>query len=323
MSAQENVPCVFCQNQAAYQNALPVSEGIIWVSYFDCPNCGKYVLDEHILKTLREDTTDRPFRLACLAKELKNSGQTGIFAILPQGTAQAGDLLKHFRRIYTLDELLSQFPTATEIIDRALINLPPLVKHPMERIELHPSELQFLMFCPELHLSTQLDYMKAMGLLKIEMDTADCVRFSITPQGWQRIDALSKSSPDSRQAFVAMWFADKTDPIYRDAIARAVEKAGYKPVRIDLKEHNNKICDEIIAEIRKSRFLIADFTGQRGGVYFEAGFAMGLGIPVIWTVPKDQIDQLHFDTRQYNYIAYETVEELRDGLYNRIAATIH
>ncbi len=37
------------------------------------------------------------------------------------------------------------------------------------------------------------------------------------------------------------------------------------------------------------RFMIADFTGHRGGVYFEAGFAHGLGIPVIWTCREDQL----------------------------------
>ena len=42
----------------------------------------------------------------------------------------------------------------------------------------------------------------------------------------------------------------------------------------------NKIDDEIVAEIRRSKFIIADFShgsdGARGGVYFEAGFAHGL-----------------------------------------------
>ena len=45
-------------------------------------------------------------------------------------------------------------------------------------------------------------------------------------------------------------------------------------------------------QIRKSKFLIADFTGQRGGVYYEAGFAYGLGLPVIWTCRKDWFDGL-------------------------------
>jgi nucleoside 2-deoxyribosyltransferase len=86
-------------------------------------------------------------------------------------------------------------------------------------------------------------------------------------------------------------------------------------VRIDKKEHSNKIDDEIIAEIRRSKFLVADFTCEkekvRGGVYFEAGFAMGLGIPVIWTCAQQSIGDLHFDTRQYNHIVWDTPKTLR------------
>ena len=93
-------------------------------------------------------------------------------------------------------------------------------------------------------------------------------------------------------------------------------------MRIDLKQHINKIDDEIIAEIRNSKFLIADFTGNRGGVYYEAGFAYGLGIPVIWTCKKEDISELHFDTRQYNHITWTNSEDLYIQLVNRIKATI-
>ncbi len=103
---------------------------------------------------------------------------------------------------------------------------------------------------------------------------------------------------------------------------RALEDTGYSAIRIDQKEHNNKIDDEIIAEIKKSKFLVADFTGHRGGVYFEAGFAMGLKKPVIWTYRKDHLDSLHFDTRQYSHIIWETEDELYEKLLNRIQATI-
>ena len=96
--------------------------------------------------------------------------------------------------------------------------------------------------------------------------------------------------------------------------------------RIDRKEHSNKIDDEIIAEIRRSRFVVADFTCERekvrGGVYYEAGFALGLGLPVIWTCRKDCLDYLHFDTRQYNHIVWETPEELYARLKARIGAFI-
>ena len=67
---------------------------------------------------------------------------------------------------------------------------------------------------------------------------------------------------------------------------------------------------------------MADVTNHRQGVYFEAGYALGLGIPVIWTCRKDDLDNCHFDTRQYNHIVWETPEELATALEHRIRATI-
>jgi hypothetical protein len=72
------------------------------------------------------------------------------------------------------------------------------------------------------------------------------------------------------------------------ALYKAIYDSGYDPRRVDQQHHHlNKVDDEIVAEIRRSRFLVADFTCEpgkvRGGVYFEAGFARGLNIPIIWT----------------------------------------
>ena len=99
-------------------------------------------------------------------------------------------------------------------------------------------------------------------------------------------------------------------------------KAGYKPLRIDRTEHVNRIDDEIIMQIRQSKFLVADLTGQRNGVYFEAGFMLGLGRPVIWVCEKAELDHIHFDARQYNMIDYINAEDLNKRLYVRIGANL-
>ena len=131
---------------------------------------------------------------------------------------------------------------------------------------------------------------------------------------------------DSAQAFVAMWFDQSTDEAFELGIRPAIEEAGYKPLRIDRKPDVDKIDDEIIAEIRRSRFLVADMThgdrGARGGVYYEAGFAHGLGLEVIFACRKGMEDELHFDTRQYYHIVWETPDDLRIGLLNRIRSRI-
>lgn len=158
--------------------------------------------------------------------------------------------------------------------------------------------------------------------------------FRLTADGMRRIDRLSSSSAESSQVFVAMWFSPEMDEPYDQGFEPAIIDCGYRPLRIDKKEHSNKIDDEIISEIRRSRFVVADFTCQvfdtpagsigvpRGGVYYEAGFAQGLNIDVIWTVRADCIQHVHFDTRQYAHIVWNDPADLRAKLKNRIGAVI-
>lgn len=146
--------------------------------------------------------------------------------------------------------------------------------------------------------------------------------YRLTPEGWEKAEQIKNLQPDSNQAFVAIWFSAQLSDAWEQGFKPALESTGFDPLRVDLAEHNGKIDDFIIAQIRRSGLLVADFTGHRGGVYFEAGFAMGLGIPVIWTCRKSDINELHFDTRQYNHIDWENPQELKERLQNRIAATI-
>jgi nucleoside 2-deoxyribosyltransferase len=124
----------------------------------------------------------------------------------------------------------------------------------------------------------------------------------------------------SSQAFVAMWFDPQMKDAYDKGFELAITGAGYSPLRIDRKEHDGKIDDQIIAEIRRSAFVVADFTEHRGGVYYEAGFAHGLGRHVIFTCQRDHLSKLHFDVRQYITILWDKPSDVVAPLQNRILA---
>ena len=140
------------------------------------------------------------------------------------------------------------------------------------------------------------------------------------------IETQERTEGQGRQGFVAMWF----DPSLNDAFAQgfkpAIEAAGYAPYRVDQDHFLGKVDDRIIAAIRQSRFVVADFTcgleGARGGVYYEAGFAQGLGIPVIYTCRHDCFPQVHFDTNHINHLIWEDPGDLRSKLQVRIEATL-
>lgn len=166
------------------------------------------------------------------------------------------------------------------------------------------------------------------------LEASENGKWTLTAAGFERLEQTDIGGANSKQVFVAMWFAKEMDAIYAEGIAPAIKEVGYQPFRIDRKEHNNKIDDEIISEIRRSRFMIADFTcgtfkveekaraEARGGVYYEAGFAQGLNMPLIWTVREDCIDHVHFDTRQFAHIVWADAADLKAKLINRIRASI-
>ncbi len=141
-----------------------------------------------------------------------------------------------------------------------------------------------------------------------------------TWKAYQRIDEMETSGRTSNRAFVAMAFAQKYDEIWLNVIRPGILDAGYNPIRVDKEEHAERIDDFIISQIRRCRFLVADFSGQRNGVYFEAGFALGLGRRVIWMCDDSERDEVHFDTRQFNHIMYTDLAKARRQLTNRIVA---
>lgn len=128
----------------------------------------------------------------------------------------------------------------------------------------------------------------------------------------------------SENCFVAMSFTDEMFRIFDDAIKPAIDATGFKPLIIS-KEHlssDTTINDGIIASIKKSRFTIADFTDNRNGVYFEAGFALGRGQKVIYTCKEDHLKNLHFDIRAYQQIVWKDAADFKRKLIDKIEAFI-
>lgn len=162
-------------------------------------------------------------------------------------------------------------------------------------------------------------YLEEQGLLKLEKGgNSSC----LTTAGWQYING-DTDRENADQCFVAMWFDKSMNSAFEQGMQPLEETIGYRVVRIDSTHFNDKICHRIMAEIRRSKFLIVDVTGDRNAVFFEAGYAMGLGIPIIWCCRADRIgDDANVDTRQYNHILWDNPEDLLSKLKDRIAATI-
>ena len=169
-----------------------------------------------------------------------------------------------------------------------------------------------------------LEHLIAQG--SVNADGGNRVWVSIP--GFERVAELEQHGIDSKQVFIAMWF----DPSIRflgELMAHVARGLGYDPFIVDQAHFGNKICDKIEIEIRRSTLLVADLThnphtGVRGSVYYEAGLAMGIGIPIVWTCREDQLKLLHFDVRQYPHIPWneQNMDRFREQLADRIQVVL-
>ncbi len=343
----EQIQCPLCGRQARPTDNLVPRPLVALASGVSCATCGEFVLDNYARGAdfeKRRASGDyaslpaisaytRRAQIVRLTFGHKYDSVPVILANSPPDTGGAPGTA-------SLQDIWATWPsTMSERLDRALINLGSMSRLPGTRLKLHdydypvfyaedPNVMGYVVWQlvesgyilrePDpATLTNRPGPLTGMAPLK-EMDIV------VTAEGWNRIADLERATAGQKplQAFIAMWFSPEVQDALENGLLPGIQDAGYRGFRVDMKEHANKIDDEIIAEIRKCRFMVADFTGHRGGVYYEAGFAAGLGIPVIFTCRKDALEHLHFDVRQYNTIDWTSPEQLRQRLRNRIGAVI-
>lgn len=295
----ENHPCVICGDEQAEK----LDDSTLASIHQRCPRCGEFWWGDSTPPIPQETQV----KLSAWIREQN---------MLNEIPKIDGDQIKR------IDAM--PIPRHLERADRILIHV---VRHQKSLNEVRINGIS-----PGFQEIQAISYSKDPGelghLLKLLEDqgffaeTLMGMAYRITSQGHKRYAELHALGAASTQAFVAMWFDDSMQDAYENGLKAGILKAGYDPMRIDDVEHAGKIDDRTIAEIRRSKFLVADFTGHRGGVYFEAGFAFGLNLQVIWTCHKDHIKNLHFDIRQYNCIDWTEPTELAERLENRIGAVI-
>ncbi len=280
-----------------------------------CARCGTYTIDRKLfLKGFNESTGIR---------------LSGLIAEHTDGNPQTPLLLTPDTITDTL-AAVSAPRRPSDYFDLVLVHLASLCKYPGQSTgQRQLARLAARAFLPQRAYRSLLEQLQAQGLLSIR--SSDLLRFevSLNPNGWQRVDdSVVRGQRQRRRAFVAMWFDRSMTPVYKDGIQPALLAAGFiPPFRVDDPEHDAaidsptyrpKIDDRILAEIRIAKFLVADVTEPRISVYFEAGFAEGLGIPVIWCCKKGREADMAFDTRQNTHILWDSAEDLRDQLLAKI-----
>jgi nucleoside 2-deoxyribosyltransferase len=178
-------------------------------------------------------------------------------------------------------------------------------------------------------LNVQYDVGKTSGGQKIPL------RVLLTLAGWQKFEELKRSVKESRKAFMAMEFPNPEETEYYffqntlldNYLVPAAKQAGYElanTLRTEPKAGNLHARLEV--EIRTARFVVAELSHSNNGAYWEAGFARGLGKPVIYmfnrTIGKS--DRPHFDVGSDLYVPWEQdkPQKAADGLKAVIRSTL-
>jgi hypothetical protein len=165
-----------------------------------------------------------------------------------------------------------------------------------------------------------LDAKEIVELVETEFWKSGTAALKLTIPGWRRYEELKKGRSVSRTAFMTMQFGDADlntfiDQCFRPAVART-----------NFKQRAGLIDDQLRVALRTARFAIADVTHGNRGAYWEAGFAEGLGKPVIYTCRKEEwkAGRSHFDTNHLVTVIWEPDKpgKAAEQLVNHIRATL-
>ncbi len=130
---------------------------------------------------------------------------------------------------------------------------------------------------------------------------------NLTASGWLRYEELKRAHVSSNYAFFARKFSNvELDHVFEKCLRQAVNQTGYE---LRMVTQRAGLVDAIIEdEIRRCRFLIADLSDDNAGAYWEAGFAEGLGKPVIYicrATDGGSEKKTHFDANHRQTVRWD------------------
>lgn len=131
----------------------------------------------------------------------------------------------------------------------------------------------------------------------------------------QKVVSLAEKAALSREVFMIMSFAgDPQLADYREAVEILCKEVGFDALRTDTRPatETHQIIDRIHEMIDACGFVIADLTNARPNVYYEIGYARGLGKKVILTSKKGS--EVHFDLKGFSRHDWEGSVNLKNKL---------
>jgi hypothetical protein len=266
------------------------------VSWFDCPNCGPFHLTDSMLAVLGDPS--------------KTARQRAVLSHAIRRMQRGGEIPTI--NTYLADQIWREdwLPTVAEQFDNLILYLGGTLSEPGAKMDLHAAQMRAVLGSITAGAAGWvLDTCRTLNLIEgipIQSfsDPISMLGATLHPAGWVRFQELQHQAVNSRRAFMAMRFGDQElDRVFFEHFKPAVKRAGFDLIKLDEEPRAGLIDDRLRLEIRRSRFLVADLTHGNPGAYWEAGYAEGLGRPVIYTCRQDVFEdphaKPHFDTNHH------------------------
>lgn len=137
----------------------------------------------------------------------------------------------------------------------------------------------------------------------------------VNPQGIREENGQNEKG-DPKLVFVIISFTSDMDSIF-EGIQAAGQIHGLRVERVKDVLGDYRITDKIIEMIHNARLIVADLTHEIPNVYFELGYARGLGKTIITTAREGT--KLHFDVKDWTCTFYNDSRVLERHLRERFA----
>ena len=304
--------CPICGRPLEPADELGIKKGDY--EYFNCANsCGQFKISRSLLKSLPEllkEDENRVFLLSFFLRKMQGGKE------IP------------YMDSYLIEKIFQTSLPSLSDQSKYLILWLGKNTGPGEKAEELGELFQAVMGAKSVEgVQFIINHLVDSGYLQGDMYGGGECELGLSMEGWNYFDQLNRGAIVSRKVFMAMEFGNaELDAVFENCFKPAVKATGFELFRMDEKPQAGLIDDKLRVDIRTARFLIADLTNENRGAYWEAGFAEGLGKPVIYTCEKSKFEayRTHFDTNHHVTVVWENemLEEAAERLKVTIRATL-
>ena len=235
------------------------------------------------------------------------------------------------------------YPNPAEQIDYLVRFLGHELKRPGKQYNYNDESINVLKLISAtasidgMHMQKILEYADESKL--INKSNTD---LELTLDGWRRYNEFERGKLGLRFAFMAMQFEDEQKSFIEGTVKPIVKEFELDlNILSDIYSKENIIDLKLRNTIKDCSLLICDLTHRNNGAYFEAGFAEGLGKPVIYICEQktwheheenikkdgDRNKRLHFDVDHQEIYRWkknndESITKFQNELREKVKAVL-